>query len=79
MFRIYFDILRFISVRLSLVLLQLALRLITNVYYLIYIKYTFNSKLLTFEKFFNIFLNETDRIFYAANSQLLRLDSPFVL
>ena len=79
MFRIYFDILRFISVQLSLVLLQLALRLITNVYYLIYIKYTFNSKLLTFEKFFNIFLNETDRIFYADNSQLLRLDSPFVL
>ena len=47
--------------------------------YLIYIKYTFKSKLLILEKFFNIFLNETDRIFYAANSRLPRLDSPFVL
>ena len=79
MFRIYFDILRFISLLLILVPLQFAIRLITNVYYLICIKYTFKLKLLTFEKFFIIFLNETDRIFYAAKSRLPRLDSLFVL
>ena len=79
MFRIYFDILRFIFLLLILVLLHFAIRLITNVYYLICIKYTFKSKLLIFEKFVNIFLNETDRIFYAAKSRLPRLDSLFVL